>query len=166
MGWNYLSIPKLQRCNRWSLGMDMQFHLTLYQACNYLSMLGLKLNHVSKRGHRGCSRGTINSLASGKFQSNFRNVVDFNDWWLTHLLWNCPDMNVTGPHWWSVNIGAANSLVSSGSKPLPEPMLTLIVSPYGVTRPEWLKEWCPKAIFITTCWYVRAKWWKWSWYYW
>ena len=24
---------------------------TLYQACNYLSMLGLKLNHVSKRGH-------------------------------------------------------------------------------------------------------------------
>ena len=52
MGWNYLSIPKLQRCNRWSLGMDKKFHLTLYQACNYLSMLGLKLNHVSKRGHQ------------------------------------------------------------------------------------------------------------------
>ena len=52
MGWNYLSIPKLQRCNRWILGMDKQFHLTLYQACNYLSMLGLKLNYVSKRGHR------------------------------------------------------------------------------------------------------------------
>ena len=28
--------------------MDKQFHLTLYQACNDLSMLGLKLNHVSK----------------------------------------------------------------------------------------------------------------------
>ena len=53
MGWNYLSIPKLQRCNRWSLGMDKLFHRTLYQACDYLSMLGLKLNHVSKRGHRG-----------------------------------------------------------------------------------------------------------------
>ena len=48
VGWNYLSIPKLQRCNRWSLGMDKQFHLTLYQTCNYLSMLGLKLNHVKK----------------------------------------------------------------------------------------------------------------------
>ena len=24
MGWNYLSIPKLQRCNRWSLGMDIK----------------------------------------------------------------------------------------------------------------------------------------------
>ena len=33
--YNYLSIPKLQRLHR------------------YLSMLGLKLNHVSKRGHWG-----------------------------------------------------------------------------------------------------------------
>ena len=52
MGWNYLSIPKLQRCNRWSLGMDEQFHLRLNWACNYLSMMGLKLIHVSKSGHR------------------------------------------------------------------------------------------------------------------
>ena len=51
MGWNYLSIPKLQRLHRWSLGMDKYFHLTLYRACDYLCMLGLKLNHVSKRGH-------------------------------------------------------------------------------------------------------------------
>ena len=36
MGWNYLSIPKLQRLH--------------YNGCNYLSTLGLKLNHVSKRG--------------------------------------------------------------------------------------------------------------------
>ena len=49
MGWNYLSIPKLQRCNRWSLGMDKLVHPTFYNECNYLSMLGLKLNHVSKR---------------------------------------------------------------------------------------------------------------------
>ena len=39
MRWNYLSIPKLQRCSRWSLGMDKKFHLTLYCACDYLSML-------------------------------------------------------------------------------------------------------------------------------
>ena len=51
MGWNYISIPKLQRCNRWSLGMDKYFHSTLYWACDYLSMLGLKLNHVSKRSY-------------------------------------------------------------------------------------------------------------------
>ena len=52
MGWNYLSIPKLQRLHRWSLGMDKLFHPTHYNGCNYLSMLGLKSNHVSKRGHR------------------------------------------------------------------------------------------------------------------
>ena len=52
MGWNYLSIPKLQRLHRWSLGMDKVISThTLYWACNYLSMLGLKLIHVSKRVH-------------------------------------------------------------------------------------------------------------------
>ena len=51
MDWNYLSIPKLQQCNRWSLGMDKKFHPTLCWACDYLSMLVLKLNHVSKRGY-------------------------------------------------------------------------------------------------------------------
>ena len=30
-----------------SLGMDKLFHPTLYRACDYLSKLGLKLNHVS-----------------------------------------------------------------------------------------------------------------------
>ena len=50
MGWNYLSIPKLQRLHRWSLGMDKQFRPILYWVCNYISMLGLKLNHVIKSG--------------------------------------------------------------------------------------------------------------------
>ena len=30
--------------------MDKSFHPILYNGCNYLSMLGLKLNHVSKMG--------------------------------------------------------------------------------------------------------------------
>ena len=49
---NDLSIPKRQRLHRWRLGRDKLFHPTLYWACNYLSMLGLKLIHVNKRGHR------------------------------------------------------------------------------------------------------------------
>ena len=32
-----------------SLGMNKQFHPILHNGCNYLSMLGFKLNHVSKR---------------------------------------------------------------------------------------------------------------------
>ena len=40
---------KLQRRNTLSLGMDNKFHSTLYLTCDYLSMLWLKLIHVSKR---------------------------------------------------------------------------------------------------------------------
>ena len=50
MGWNYFSIPKLQWLHRWSLGMDKWFHPTRHWVCNYLSILGLKLNHISERG--------------------------------------------------------------------------------------------------------------------
>ena len=49
MGWIYLSSPKLQWCDCWSLGMDKWFRPTHYWACDYLSMLGLKLIHVIKR---------------------------------------------------------------------------------------------------------------------
>ena len=35
-------------------------------------------------------------------------------------------MNVTGLHWWSVNIGSGNGLVPWGNKPLPEPLLMQI----------------------------------------
>ena len=51
MGWNCLSIPKLQRFQRWSLKMENLFHPTFYCACYYLSMLGLKVNHASKGPH-------------------------------------------------------------------------------------------------------------------
>ena len=36
------------RCNGWSLGIDKYFHPTFHNRCDYLSMLGLKLNHVCK----------------------------------------------------------------------------------------------------------------------
>ena len=42
---------KLKRLHRWSLGMDKLYHPIPYGGCNYLSVLGLNLNHVSKRDH-------------------------------------------------------------------------------------------------------------------
>ena len=50
--WDYLSIPKLQWLCHWKVGMDKWFHLTLYNGCVYLFMMGFKFNHVSKRGPR------------------------------------------------------------------------------------------------------------------
>ena len=47
--WDEITNPFL---NCWSLGMDKWFHPTLYQAYDYLSMMRLKLNHVSERGPR------------------------------------------------------------------------------------------------------------------
>ena len=37
MRWDYISIHKLQRLHRWSLGVDKKFPLTLYNRRNYLS---------------------------------------------------------------------------------------------------------------------------------
>ena len=66
---NYLSIPKLQRCNRWSLGTDKLFHPILSRAYDYESMLGLKLNHVSKIGPGSQWRaiGNWNRTLSNKY---------------------------------------------------------------------------------------------------
>ena len=68
----------------------------------------------------------INSLAPGIFEWNFRLSnfrSNFSDWHLRYLLWNCPQIILTGPYWWKVNIGSGNGLVLPGNKPLHEPML-------------------------------------------
>ena len=49
MGWNYLSIHKLQRLDPLNFS-NLVIHLALHNGWNYLSTLGLKLIHVSKRG--------------------------------------------------------------------------------------------------------------------
>ena len=75
---------------------------------------------------------SINSLSNSLFvavffliyMSGFQAIV--SDWWPMYLLWNCPQVNVTGPHQKKVNIGSGNGLVPSGNKPLPEPMVPQI----------------------------------------
>ena len=46
--WDEIAYPFL---NFNGLGMDKYFHPICFWPCNYLSMLGLKLIHVSRRGH-------------------------------------------------------------------------------------------------------------------
>ena len=36
----------------------------------------------------------VNSLTPGRW------VILAINWWLWYLLWNCPQMNITGPYWW------------------------------------------------------------------
>ena len=47
--WDEISEP-LPNFHRWSLEMDKLFHIELYNGWNYVSMPGLKLINVSKRG--------------------------------------------------------------------------------------------------------------------
>ena len=41
----------------------------------------------------------------------------------------------------------------TGSKPLPEPMLTHIISPYDITRPQWVKRDLFSSIGYHGCWW-------------
>ena len=62
------------------LGKDKQSHPTLDWACDYLSMLGIKLNHVSKRGHwssRGQSVLEIPTGLSVRGRQLWRGTWDF-----------------------------------------------------------------------------------------
>ena len=65
MGWNNLSIPKLQWCN-WSLETDKWIHSTLHWACDYLFLLGLKLVNVNESGPQktGTLHGNLDSTFS------------------------------------------------------------------------------------------------------
>ena len=57
-----------------TLGMDESFHPTFHNGCNHLSMLGLKLNHVSKKGHiwRQMESSIVVIAASSNWLSTFR----------------------------------------------------------------------------------------------
>ena len=63
--------PKLQQLHCWSLVKDRWFHPTLYVRCNYLSMLGLNLNHV-------CEMGPWSSTARQPFKYWLHIYVDPN----------------------------------------------------------------------------------------
>ena len=67
--------------------------------------------------------------------------ADFSNWWLRHLLWNCPQMITTGPGD-LVNIGSGNGLVPSGNRPLPEPMLTQSSCQHMVSLHESILQIC------------------------
>ena len=56
------------------------------------------------------------------------------DMYFQHFQWNCHQLNAIRSHWWLINIGSGKGLVPSGSKPLPEPMLT------GISVVIWRHE--------------------------
>ena len=132
----YLSIPKLQRCNRWSLGMDQWFHTTLYNGYNYLSMLGLTLNHVSKSGPRWLY--SISHLKLVLWYLIFSNSYDMTDSQIPHncsCAWvvmafgeftaqmtsNAENVSIWWLSWWRHQMETFSALlvICAGNSPVP-----------------------------------------------
>ena len=65
----------------------------------------------------------------GNFQCNF------SDWWLRYFFWKCSQMNVPGSYWWQVNIIHRYWLGAVRQQAITWPRS---MSPYGVTRPQWV----------------------------
>ena len=87
------------------------------------SAFATKIPLLSSRWSASLGR---NSLTPGRFEWNFdcNSQPNFGDWWLRYLLWNWPQMNVTGPYGWYANTSSGNGLLLDGTGPLPETMLT------------------------------------------
>ena len=75
------------------------------------------------------------------------------------ILWNCPHLNATRPHWWLVNIVSGNDFMSSGSNPLPDQMLTQIyielnqldtLRHLAISSPSFDKTFLPGKISTTS----------------
>ena len=85
---------------------------------------------------------SVNSLAPGKFELNYRYVIFEEIWVIDGWGVSCEIALILMSvdfHWWSVNIGSGNGLVPPGNKPLPEKCWPRYLTPYGVPRPRWVK---------------------------
>ena len=82
----------------------------------------------------------INSLSPGRFEFTFK-IKKFKS---TLVVDGCSISCEIALRWTSLDltddesIGSGSGLVPSGSKPLPEPCWPRFMSPYGVTRPQWV----------------------------
>ena len=110
----------------------------------------------------------LNSLAPGRYGCPLR-IVIFILISQTDVLSICCESTpsdeyhetslMISQHW------TGSGLVLSGTKPLPESMLTfiLVVMACGITRPQWVNRWCNSgstlimACCLNQCWPVNIK---------
>ena len=90
VGWNYLSIPKLQRCGCWSLGMSEWYNLKRYWSCGYLSMLALKLIRLTRwaTGRKSFHHWCLSAIAKLSNQT----VVGIRRWIYNYIPYKAADV--------------------------------------------------------------------------
>ena len=104
--WNQFSIERIENI----ILIDTIFSVTVNGAISVVVLLYHQLSHWSP------------GYAARMLRSNFQSHI--KDRYLEHFLWNYHPVDAIKPHWLLVNIASDDSLVLSGNKPLPEPMLT------------------------------------------
>ena len=66
--------------------------------------------------------------------------TDFSDWWLRHLLWNCPSLNVTGLKYEKSTLVQVMAWRRQATSHYPSQCWSRSLSPYGFTRPQRVKQ--------------------------
>ena len=93
----------------------------------------------------------LNSLAPERYGSNFKCVISKHAcyWWSScALLVKCFQVNARECLRWEIKVGSSNGLVPSGSKPLPETILTQI---YVAICSVWSRVWKQPTIGRVKC---------------
>ena len=94
--WTCLSIPKLQRPHRLSLGMDKLFHPTQHNGYNYLSMVGFKFNHVCTMASELSEQWRGHSPYMRPFRNNPQDMAGFGPFRALAIYMQC-DVEITLP---------------------------------------------------------------------
>ena len=76
----------------------------------------------------------LKSLAPARSEGNFRWVIlkpILIYRWLMYLLWNCSQINITGPYWWHINIGSVMAWCRQATSHYLSQCWPRSMSPYG-----------------------------------
>ena len=139
--------------HRWGVGMNKQFHPTHYWKCDYVSMLGLKSDHINKlRGPQIFSQ-KYDFMAGWGARTivfdNFCMTYDASWWWILTfvLLWElCTDTMFT--EWLET--------FESGGKKIP--ITTSYLLQFSVTNNLVIRS-CDNVSMLTS-WYSQAVQWR------
>ena len=130
----------------WQLGKFHYFVLSLQHRFDKdcLAQLGVRIYFRGILWHKTGLRDThcFSLIYLTPEDVGYVNIFQthINDEYLEYFLWNDPYVNATRSHRLLVIIGSGNGLVPASDKPVPAPMLTQTLSPYGVTKPQWVDK--------------------------
>ena len=113
-------------------------------------MLGLKLNHVSKRDYRWPGINTLSLRQNGGYfaDDTFRRIFSNENFWIS--------INISLKFVPKVPVNNISALVQMmawrrpGDKPLSETMMVSLLTDICVTRPQWVKTASPNQVARTT----------------